>query len=167
MRPPGNQEQLERRRRRAIALLERQLTLSAVAQKVGCSVSSVSLWRDLHAKQGSKGLTAKPVPGRPPKLTPRQKTALVTLLVQGPLAHGYATDLWTTRRVAEVIHRRFGVRYHANHIWRLLVGLGWNCQKPARRAQERDEAAIETWKREQWRHIKKRPKTWRPSGLPR
>ena len=166
MRPPGSQEQLERRRRRAIDLLQHGLSLSAVARKVGCSVSSVSLWRDLHAKQGPTGLASKPAPGRPPKLIARQRAALVRLLLQGPLAHGYATDLWTTRRVAEVIARRLHVRYHPNHIWRLLVGLGWSCQKPARRARERDEAAIAAWKRDRWPHIKKRPSTWGPCGLP-
>lgn len=167
MRPPGSQEQLERRRRRAIELLQRGLTLSAVAHKVGCSVSSVSLWRDLFATKGAEGLAAKAAPGRPPKLTPRQKAALVQLLLRGPLAHGYPTDLWTTRRVAEVIARRLQVHYHPNHIWRLLVGLGWSCQKPERRARERDERAIAAWKRERWPDIKKRPRTWSPSGLPR
>jgi transposase len=167
MRPPGSQEQLERRRRRAIELLDEGFSLSAVAEKVGCSVSSVSLWRDLFATQGSEGLAAKPVPGRPSKLTQRQKGALVKLLLKGPVAQGYATDLWTTRRVAEVIERHLRVRYHPNHIWRLLVGLGWSCQKPARRARERDEAAIEQWTRERWPHIKTRRQTWGPSGVPR
>jgi transposase len=75
--------------------------------------------------------------------------------------------LWTTRRVAELIRRQFAVRYHPNHVWRLLVGLGWSYQKPERRARERNEAAIERWKRQRWPAVKKTPATWRPSGLPR
>jgi len=94
MRPPGSQRQPEQRRRRAIELHLQGLSLSAVAHKVGGSVSSVSLWRDLYSKQGVQGLPAKPVPGRPPKLTERQKAALVKLIVKGPMAHGYATDLF-------------------------------------------------------------------------
>jgi transposase len=82
------------------------------------------------------------------------------------LSCGYSTDLWTTRRVAEVIENRFGVEYHPNHLWRLLQALGWSCQKPATRARERDEAAIAHWKRYRWPHIKKGRKAWCPSGVP-
>ena len=167
MRPPGNPKQLERRRRRAIDLLEKGLSLSAVARAVGSSVSSVFLWRRVFKTKGRQGLAPKPTPGRPPKLRRRQTATLVKVLLTGPQAAGFPTDLWTTRRIAEVIDRRFGVRYHPNHIWRLLVGLGWSCQKPQTKARERDEAAIAHWKRYRWPHIKKRSKTWRPPGVPR
>ena len=68
----------------------------------------------------------------------------------------FRTDLWTTPRIAEVIHRKFGVRYHPTHVCRLLVDLGWSCQKPERRALERDEQAIADWKGPIWRTIKKK-----------
>ena len=166
MRPPGSPEQLERRRRRAIALLRKGLNLSAVAAKVGCSVSSVFLWREAYRKQGEGGLSAKAAPGRPSRLDQRQKQALTRILLQGAPSCGYPTDLWTTRRVAEVIEKRFGVDYHPNHLWRLLQALGWSCQKPATRARERDEETIARWKRYRWPHMKKRRKAWRPSGVP-
>jgi len=88
-------------------------------------------------------------------LVPRQKQRLVRLLLQGPLTAGYRTDLWTTPRVADVIRRRLGVSYHPNSIWGLLRGLGWSCQKPERRALQRNEPAIAHWKRYVWPHIKK------------
>lgn len=167
MRPYGSQEQLERRRRRAIELLKKGWSLSAVAAKIGCSASSVFLWRAVVRKRGAQGLKAKPVPGRPSRLTQWQKQALARILVMGALRCGYSTDLWTTRRVAEVIEKRFGIDYHPNHLWRILNALGWSCQKPQTRARERDEEAIEHWKRYQWPHIKKGRRTWRPSGVPR
>ena len=83
------------------------------------------------------------------------------MLRRGPPAFGYTTDLWTLKRVAEVIEREFAVRYHPGHVWRLLVSLAWSCQKPERRARERDEAAIERWRERHWPHIKKRPKRGR------
>lgn len=166
MRPHGSPEQLERRRRRALALLRKGLSVSAVAAKIGCSTSSVVLWREAYRKQGEDGLTAKPASGRPSKLDRREKRALTRLLLQGALICGYTTDLWTTRRVAEVIEKRFGIDYHPNHLWRLLQALGWSCQKPATRARERNEEAIAQWKRYRWPHIKKRRKAWRPSGVP-
>jgi transposase len=58
------------------------------------------------------------------------------------------TDLWTLPRVTELIHQHFGVRYHPAHGWKALTALGWSCQKPERRAVERNEAAIARWKRE-------------------
>jgi transposase len=167
MRPHGSQEHLEKRRRRAIELLEKGWSLSAVAAKIGCSVSSVFSWREAFRAGGAEGLKAKPVPGRPSKLSPRQKRALARILVQGASKCGYATDLWTTRRVAKVIRQRFGIAYHPNHLWRLLNALGWSCQKPETRARERDEEAIAHWKRYRWPHIKKGQKAWRPSGIPR
>ena len=65
--------------------------------------------------------------------------------------------MWTTARIAEVIHREFRVRYHPTHVGRLLGVLDWSCQKPERRALERDERAITRWKQTLWPRIKKKP----------
>ncbi len=94
-----------------------------------------------------------------------QKRTLVSLLLKGALRAGYTTDLWTLGRVAALIDQQFGVRYHPSHVWKVLTALGWSCQKPERRAVERDEVAIARWKREAWPWIKKRRPTWRPSRL--
>lgn len=99
-------------------------------------------------------MAPKPPPGRSPKLLGRQKATLVKLLLAGPQAAGFPTDLRTTRRIAEVIDWCFGIHYHPNHVWRVLVGLGWSYQKPQTKARERDEAAIVHWKRYWWSHIK-------------
>jgi len=167
MRPIGSAEQLEKRRRRAIRLLESGKGLTEVAGLVGASVSSVFRWQQAYRRRGPKGLAARPSPGRPPWLSPQQKQRLVRLLAQGALAFGYSTELWSTRRVAELIRRQFGVRYHPNHVWRILLGLGWSYQKPERRARERNEPAIERWKRHRWPAVKKTPAMARPPGLPR
>jgi transposase len=167
MRPSGSPRQLEKRRRRAIQLLEKGMTLSAVAQQVGSSVSSVFRWQQAFQKQGEKGLNCRASPGRPSRLSEQEKKQLVRLLLKGPLVFGYSTDLWTTRRVAEVIRKAFGTHYHPNHLWRLLTGLGWSCQKPERRARERDEEQIERWKEKRWPAIKKSLRTWSPYSLSR
>jgi transposase len=91
----------------------------------------------------------------------------VKRLVQGPLHAGYRTDVWTLARIAKLIHQEFGIRYHPSHVWKILTALGWSCQKPERRAVERDEAAIARWKQHDWPRIKKRRTTWRPSRLRR
>jgi len=86
-----------------------------------------------------------------------QKEELLRILERGPGAAGYKTELWTLKRVAEVIRRRFGVHYNPCHVWTILVKLGWSCQKPERRARERNEGEIERWRREGWPDIKKSP----------
>ena len=164
MRPAGTPEQLEQRRRRAIAQVKAGHTLSTVARQFSASVSSVHRWWQAYTRGGVRGLRPKPIPGRPSRLSAVQKQRLVTLLGRGPLRAGYRTDLWTLPRVAGVIRQHFGVRYHPAHVWKLLTGLGWSCQKPERRAVERDEPAIARWKRTAWPRIKKRRA---PGGPPR
>ena len=167
MRPPGSPAQLEKRRRAAVQLLRGGQTLSAVARKVHASVSSVFRWWQAYQREGRRGLAAKPTPGRPPGLSSRQKDQLVRLLVRGPLRAGYPTDLWTLPRVAKLIDQEFGVRYHPGHVWKVLTGLGWSCQKPDRRAVERDEAAIVRWKYTAWPRLKKRRAPRRPPRVRR
>lgn len=156
MRPRGTPAELEARRRRAIVELGKGLMVTQVAERIGCSHSAVIAWRDAVRKKGEKGLAAKPAPGRPPKLTARQRARLPKLLLRGAEAWGYPTALWTTKRVASVIEREFKVKLHRAHVGRVLSDLGWSCQKPERRALQRDEKAIEHWKRYRWREIKKK-----------
>jgi len=157
MRPHGSPTALEARRRRAVALLAQGLGVRTVARQIGCSPSSVSRWQTDVAAGGPDALRAKPPPGRPPRLTARQRARLLTLLLKGATAHGFGTDLWTLPRVAAVIARTFRVTYHPAHVWKILRGEGWSCQKPERRALERDDEAIERWKRYRWTAIKKKP----------
>jgi transposase len=155
---------LEERRCRMVALLKRELSLHEIARRLGCHASSVMRWRDAFRSKGPDGLKAKPAPGRPPRLSVPQRHRLVGLLGQGAVAHGYRTELWTTQRIADVIQRRLGVRYHRNHVGKLLHQLGWSHQKPERRAIERDEAAIEAWKQTVWPRVKKTPRGWQPTS---
>ncbi len=156
MRPRGTPAELEARRRRAIVELGKGLMVTQVAERIGCSHSAVIAWRDAVRKKGEKGLAAKPAPGRPPKLTARQRARLPKLLLRGAETWGYPTALWTTKRVASVIERQFKVKLHRAHVGRVLSDFGWSCQKPERRALQRDEKAIEHWKRYRWREIKKK-----------
>lgn len=159
MRPHGSPKALEVRRRRAISLLEKGLGVREVARQLGCSPASVSRWKSEVKVRGPDALQPKPAPGRPRLLNSRQRERLVKLLLNGAKAHGFSTDLWTLPRVADLIDRTFGVRYHPAHVWKVLRGEGWSCQKPERRAKERDEAAIEKWQKKRWPHIKKRQKS--------
>ena len=157
MRPIGTQKQLEQRRFRAVKLLEGGHGVCETARMVGASPSSVVRWRDAYKKGGQQALKSKPPPSRPCKLSQKQLAKLQKLLLKGPKANGYKTDLWTLRRIAELIRKHFGVNYHVAHVWRILRKLGWSCQKPEKRARERDEQAIKAWRSKDWARIKKSP----------
>jgi transposase len=161
----GSADLLEDRRRRALALLDDGLSLNEVGRRIGCNPSSVKRWRDARRQGGIGALQVRFSPGRPLKLAASQRKRLVRLLLKGPVAQGYRTNLWTTARIAETVEREFSVRYHPDHIGRLMHSLGWTPQKPERRALERDEEEIERWKQEEWPRIKKRCKAGCPYRL--
>ena len=168
LRPRGTSRELEGRRRRAIGLLQKGQTYRAVAQLSGASLSSVVRWLQAFRHRGVKGLNSRPTPGRPCRLSAAQKKALAKTLLRGAQAAGYSTELWTLRRIGEVIKRQFGVRYCSSGVWRLLVvDMKWSTQKPERWATERDEAAIEQWKRGEWSRIKKNASAGRLPGFRR
>jgi transposase len=157
MRPTGTKQQLEMRRRVAMALLDVGWGIRQVARQVKASPGSVCRWRDTLAQQGEAGRTAKRHPGSKPKRTAVQRQELLLLLSQGARAHGWPNELWTLKRITALIARHFGVSYCPSGIWRLLRRCQWSPQQPERRARERDEQAIAQWPVQTWPQLKKSP----------
>lgn len=164
MRPRGSAELLEDRRHRALALLAEGLSLNEVGRRIGCSASSVKRWRDACRRGGEKALKVRFSSGRPPKLSRAQGRQLISVLLKGAVASGYSNQLWTTARIAEVIWKRFRVRYHKDHVGRLLHSFGWSHQRPQKEALERDAAEIRRFVREDWPAVKKTPSGWAPTS---
>jgi len=157
MRPHGSPKTLEVRRLRAIEFLRNGHAAAEIAAKLGVDRRSVHRWQATHLANGIKALSAKQAPGRPPKLDDDDRSRLVKLLLKGAVAAGFPTDLWTCPRVADLIRSKFGVRYHVDHLGRLLRSLGWSPQKPERRARERNEERILGWIKNDWPRVKKTP----------
>lgn len=157
---------LERRRMEAARLLRQGLSQSEVARAVGVHRQSVSRWARELEQSGVRGLRKAGRTGRPAKLSPAQLRDLERALKRGPEAFGYASGLWTAARVRDLIEYRTGVRYHEDHVWRILRKLNWSCQRPSGRALERDEEAIRHWQKYRWPQIKKKrsargaPSSW-------
>jgi transposase len=147
---------LEQRRMAAVRLLRQGLSQSEVARQMDVHRQSVSRWARELEEAGVRGLRKAERTGRPPKLSPAQLRDIERALKRGPEAFGYTTWLWTAARVRDLIEYRTGVRYHEDHVWRILRKLGWTCQRPTGRALERDEKAIGQWKRYRWPQIKKK-----------
>jgi len=156
MRTYGSAQQLEQRRRKAVALLHKGCSPQDVVKQLGVSLRSVFRWRKVAEAGGRDALAATPHPGRASFLSDDQKEDLVERIVEGAQSQGFDSDLWTCPRVKLLIERLYGVSYHVDHVSRLLRSLGFTPQKPSRRAMERDEEAIENWVRKDWPRIKKR-----------
>ncbi len=147
---------MEERRMRAAELFEQGVIPAEIARQVGVSHQIVSDWRAAWRREGRDGLRGAGRAGRLPKLSRDQLAQVEGELAKGAAANGYANDLWTLKRVAEVIERVTGVSYHPAHVWYILrQGLNWSWQRPARRATERNDEAIQHWVKQRWPQLKK------------
>jgi len=146
-----------KRRVRAARLLQRGRTPAEVAVLVGAPRQTVYRWKAVLENEGIDALRDMSRGGRPPLLGAEELVQLQIALLEGPTEHGFGTPLWTIKRVRVLIERRFGVRHSDVHVWRLLGQMGFSSQKPEKRALERDDAAIEEWKRKTWPALKKKP----------
>lgn len=144
--------ELQRRRQRAVELVDAGEPPSIVARILGVTPSSLHRWRRMARQPG--GLAAKPASGPEPLLSDQQLTVLEALLKQGAAAHGWSNQLWTGKRVAALIYRHFGIDYHPAHVLKLLHRrLGWTCQKPQKHARECNDKEVERWIADDWPRI--------------
>src|ERR1700685_1355805 len=151
-RPYGRASALEQRRRQAVQAVHAGDKVKDVARILGVHPRSVFRW--LQLAHTSDGLAAKPHPGPATRLNVRQQRRLERMLLEGSKAHGWANEMWTTKRIAELIHRHFGVKFHHDHVGRFLHKvLKWTPQKPRKKARERNERAIRRWQREKFPQI--------------
>jgi transposase len=127
-----------------------------IAAALGVAEATVSRWLARARAGGPQALRARPRPGHPPQLTPAQKRLIPEFLWHGAEAYGFRGDVWTCARIAQVIEEEFGVRYHKDHVGRLLRELHWTPQVPIRRALQRDEEAIRRWREEVWPELQLR-----------
>jgi transposase len=163
MKTPGTAKERECRRHRAMALVHRGLSAAQVGAQLGVDPRTIRRWKQAFRRRGKAGLRVQPATGATPKLSAGQRCGLRRRLMAGALAQGFTTDLWTCPRVARLIERLYGVRYHVDHIPYVMRSLGFSVQKPETRARERDEPAIQHWIEHDWPRIKKR----RPDDKPR
>src|SRR5947209_19503491 len=154
---PRKADWREERRKRAWELKEQGWQQKEIAVALGVSKGAVSQWMKRGREGGREALTAHPPMGVKPKLTVEQNAQIPQLLAKGAESYGFRGNVWTASRVAVVIERTFGVKYHRDHVSRLLREVGWSRQQPIERATQRNEAAIQQWSQERWPEIKKKP----------
>src|SRR5215470_13270119 len=151
----GGMAAAERARREQVRLAAADLIEAGasdreVAKRLRVSRMSANRWRRALAAGGRPALASKGAGGARCKLSPAQLRELEAVLDAGPAAWGWQDQCWTLARIGELIRDRFGVAYTLAGLDVLLHRIGWSVQVPARRAAERDEAAIAAWREEAW-----------------
>jgi transposase len=159
---PPKADWREERRKRAWDLKQHGWKQQTIAQALGVSEGAVSQWLKRGRDGGRAALNAHPPKGVPARLSAEQKAQIPLWLAQGAEAYGFRGNVWTASRVAQVIYRNFGVRYHRDHVGRLLREAGWSRQQPIERATQRNEAAIKQWSEQRWPALKKKPRRTKP-----
>lgn len=156
MRRHGSPQTLERVRRTAVSLHRQGVHPQQIAAALNRHVRTVYRWLAAARDRGAEAVAARLHPGPSSKLCLAQRKRLAEQLLEGAMAHGFSTDLWTAPRVQRLIRERYGVEYHVNYIPTLLKALNFTRHKPEHRARERNEAEIEHWLQCDWPRIKKK-----------
>ena len=152
---PSPSDWREARRFRAFELKQEGWKQTDIAEALGVTEGAVSQWMKKAREGGKEALKTALRPGRPPKLSEKERTEeLPQLLEKGPEHFGFRGEVWTRRRVRSVIKTHFGVAYDVSQVGRILNQIGWSRQKPDRRSDRRDEE-IRRWKSEEWPRVKK------------
>jgi transposase len=147
---------MEQRRLRGCKMLDKGYGCAEVAQRLSVTRAVVYRWKAAWQSGGRQAVASKGKAGRKPKLDTQAADRVADALLAGPRAQGYKTDLWTLPRVSRLIEDLTAVRYHEGHVWRVLGKLGFSCQRPERRAAERDDKQVRRWQRKVWPALKKR-----------
>src|SRR5437899_3479223 len=160
-RPIGNAAELERRRERAVQAVAAGESRTTVATVLGVHYKTVARW--VREARTPGGVAAKP-PDRPePGLSDADLRKLGALPLKGAKAHGWPNELWTAARVARLIEWEFDIRYHPEHVRKILKRrLGWTSQKPRRKARERDDKEVARWVGDEFPRIVR--EAWRRSA---
>jgi transposase len=156
MRTKGSPDELEHRRQLAVQRCLEGYPVDEVAEFLGISPRTVWRWLASFRDRGPEGLGARPVPGRPRKLSIIQEKIALRWLRDSPTEHGFTTELWTAGRLAQLIEQEFAIRFNPRSLSAWLKERGFTPQMPERIPRERDPEAIAAWLASDWPRIKKK-----------
>jgi transposase len=131
-------------RRRAVDLIRRGEPKSVVARVLGVSATSINRWWRLAC--AGEDLALKASPGRRRRLNDDQLQELAALLRQGPEAHGWRNNLWTSSRVREVIKKHFKIEFCRSQVWHILTDyMEWSAKRPVQELKKQNDEEIADW----------------------
>ncbi len=149
-----SQKELAARRLQAVPYFKKSWSLRRIGKKLGVSFIAIHQWKTAWQEKGLAGLKAGRY-GPAPKLSLPEEKLVRQKIIQGAETHGFSGDFWTLNRITKAVKSWTGVLYQDRSVWHVLKRLGFSCQKPVKRAVERDEKNIRTWTREIWPQLKK------------
>ncbi len=164
MRSKGTAPELEARRRLAVAKCLAGWSQVDVADFLSVHPVTVAKWMARYRLDAQTGLAAKPTPGRPRRLSADQERQVMAWLAGKPTDHGFRTDLWTSRRVADLIRRRFAIDFHPDYLRAWMRKRGYSPQKPRRRAKQKDQPVIDRWVADDWPRLQKKSRPPKPTS---
>lgn len=130
-----------------------------VSRTLGLHEHTVYGWLAKRREDGREALLAKPIPGRPPKLTSEQQRQVVAWVAgSDPRQLSFDFALWTRDMVRRLIRREFGVQMSASAVGRMLHRLGLCPQRPLWRAWQADPDQVQAWKDTEYPAIAKAAK---------
>ena len=145
----------ERRRLTAGHMFHKGVHQAEVARRLHVTPAAVHGWYHAWKEQGIRGLKSRGQTGFPSRMTDTDRTKLKQAIIQGARKFGYESDLWTLERMGVVMKRVCKKSFSITRTWQIVLNLGFTCQKPERRSTERDEQAIQTWRRTTFPRLKK------------
>ncbi len=152
----GSLSEQARRRLAAGDLILRGFDNDEIVHILEVSLSSVKRWRKKVNENGLHGLARKPQPGRPRELGEDERQQLKEIIRQKPTDHGYPTDRWTSRIVADLILKKWNVEYTSSHVRYILRSLRLSFQKPTVKSTKFSQQAVDEWRKHVWPAIKKK-----------
>ena len=153
MRSKGSASVLGALRRKAVERMLQGQTQASVAESLGVHPVTVAKWMARHRAAGDAGRASKPTAGRPRFLSSSQEQQVRTWLTPNPSEHGFRTDLWSSRRIVDLIRRKFGITFHPASMWRWLTERGYSPQRPARSLRLLTRSPPVNRERETFRHF--------------
>lgn len=142
-------------RQQAIQAVHKGQTATSVAAAFGLNVRTVFTWLAKYSDGGEQALLAKPIPGRPPKISDEEMQRIAQAVRDHtPRQFALEYGLWTLSLIAKLIDRQFGKSLSLAAVSRIMKLLGFSAQKPLYQAWQHDAAMVRRWKTETYPEIK-------------
>ena len=126
-----------------------------VATAFGMNIRTVFKWLAKFVDGGQNALLAKPIPGRPPKVSAEEMRWIARAVKDNtPQQFKFEFGLWTLSLLRELINREFGKSLSLESVRRIMKLLGFSAQKPLYQAWQQDPVLVKKWEEETYPVIK-------------
>ncbi len=126
-----------------------------IATAFGMNIRTIFKWQAKFVEGGQEALQAKPISGRPPKIS-EEEMRLIAEAVRNniPQQFGFEFGLWTLSLLRELIKREFGKSLVLESVRRIMILMGFSAQKPLYQAWQQDPELVKKWETETYPTIK-------------